>query len=102
MSELSYTPGPWHWDDCPVGGIDFSQRAPWLVTENDMPVIRGEVRVATTADARLIAAAPELLDALKNLVAETKDGLGYEYDDGEWPALDKARAAVAKASGEQQ
>ncbi len=51
------------------------------------------------ANAHLIAAAPDLLDALKEMVSSfplLRDGaLGYEED-----AHAKARAAIAKAKGE--
>jgi hypothetical protein len=45
-------------------------------------------------NARLIAAAPDLLDALKNLVAQV--------DDNAWTReeIADARAAIAKATGE--
>ena len=50
------------------------------------------------ADARLIAAAPDLLEALKEIV-DAADGAGWEQLD---PSFKKARAAIAKATGEQQ
>ena len=52
-----------------------------------------------TADARLIAAAPELLAALEDVLAE----IGAEWDDS-WSAnvYDAAVIAVAKARGEAQ
>lgn len=50
----------------------------------------------TDADGRLIAAAPDLLAALKLLVADVAD---YEAWERPCHALDKARAVIAKAEG---
>jgi hypothetical protein len=47
------------------------------------------------ANARLIAAAPDLLEALKNMC----EGFST-LKDSDFPALAKARAAIAKATGE--
>ena len=49
------------------------------------------------ANARLIAAAPELLDALTGLLAV----VNVRIDDPRTQQFDKARAAIAKAEGEQ-
>ena len=49
------------------------------------------------ADAHLIAAAPDLLEALKEIV-DAADGAGWEQLD---PSFKKARTAIAKATGEQ-
>ena len=48
------------------------------------------------ANARLIAAAPELFDALKLMLAECFD---EERDDATIHAVAQARAAIAKAEG---
>ena len=47
-------------------------------------------------NARLIAAAPELLEALQAMTTEFDSG---DVNDGEWVAIQKARAAIAKATG---
>lgn len=53
------------------------------------------------ADAALIAAAPELLAALEEVLPYVnKDGYGYEFEEGECPVCDRARAAIAKAKGD--
>lgn len=49
------------------------------------------------ADLRLIACAPALLEALKEIV-EAADGEGWNQLD---PSFKNARAAIAKATGEQ-
>ena len=53
------------------------------------------------ANARLVAAAPELLEALKTLVTEiilSDVDMGY-IDSHFMPHIEKARAAIAKATG---
>ena len=51
------------------------------------------------ANARLIAAAPELLEALEYVVDAWIDGNGSEWNQSD--AAAKARAAIAKATGEE-
>ena len=54
------------------------------------------------ANARLIAAAPELLEALINFVVLYKqDQIVIEGDDGNDPVVTKALAAIAKATGDE-
>ena len=93
-----HTPGPWR----------FTPRNNW--NEWSKPIVqRGEQggfcveglsTEAEDADARLIAAAPELLEALQIGYAETMDYIDRNKLGGEnnhWLVL--ARAAIAKATG---
>lgn len=82
----NHTPGPWQLDSefYRFGAIiapDFGQVA----------AVRGDLKLEALANARLIAAAPELLEALKGFVqrAEQLNGI----DTG---PLAQARAAIAK------
>ncbi|MHA6476158.1 hypothetical protein ACX1DW_01505 [Stutzerimonas sp. KH-1] len=110
MSE-GYTPGPWE----VVGGHVYTKlgavnragsRAhetdgwniasinPWACTnadgeDEDMPVTE------VMANAQLIAAAPDLLEALEALTANYAD-----FEQGGSKNVDKARAAIAKAKGQ--
>ncbi len=96
-----HTPGPWRHigcdvfdgDDSPIAHIDPQEEQPSQTVE---------------ANARLIAAAPELLAALKALLAPGigtyADAEGFAEllrsdDDDTKAAIDAARAALAKATG---
>lgn len=52
------------------------------------------------ANARLIAAAPDLLDQLSALLAMCERQTDFN-DDGDGAMFERARAAIAKATGEQ-
>lgn len=95
MTQFKGTPGPWEVEDngyfydinagrATVGNVCSSMS--WF--DNDEH--RGPVAMA---NARLIAAAPELLEALQDAL--------HAYDKhGEYPEWDFARAAINKATGE--
>lgn len=84
-----YTPGPW---------IAYDFAADWWVAnpEDDSgPMLRvGSDHDRREANARLIAAAPELLEALELLLREEERGTVCEID------RQTARTAIAKATGE--
>ena len=91
--ETKHTPGPWTVDDMGNGslletnhkwGIGATAKSTYRVA-----VIEG-LGEQSEADARLIAAAPELLDALRRVV---------EISDRRHDAWDAAKSAIAKALG---
>ncbi len=109
MSKNKFTPGPWWSPDGKTIKQDFRP-----LTEEGGCIIAGvmggstsgpyfiEVDDEVSANTRLIAAAPDLLEALEKLVsyddmAEDDEGnLMVHYAD----MLNYARAAIAKARGE--
>ena len=95
---IGFTPGPWG-----IGGsVIYKENQPLLVVlHNPAPLWTGNKTPRDVdylapslgeadANARLIAAAPELLDALCELVIATPN-------DG--PVVKKAQVAIAKAAG---
>ena len=102
----THTPGPWKWDEG-WGAILSCGDVQRLVC----PVWTGGNRSGMTesevardvANARLIAAAPDLLEALEDLIERAgtsmhqanSDGAEYDVDD----ELKAAYAAIAKARG---
>ena len=100
----SFTPGPWFIED---NDRSISSNAVTGIALVNMANIRygwdGPDFVTAShraANARLIAAAPELLEALKGMLEQfnyhTTTGINHEESN----AIAKARAAVAKAGGE--
>ena len=99
---MSHTPAPWEWDANPCD-YDEEQDAPWLVAPNSAQVVLlGSIKCGSEADARLIASAPELLEALNELykvVSEYEDLVCSEAPSTHRNAMDKARQTLAKAEG---
>ena len=94
--QMKHTPGPWVADaPCPasIWAGDF-QVATCKTANGDGVGMDATPWDVATANARLIAAAPDLLEALEAVIANGADsapGLG---------AYLNARAAIAKAKGE--
>ena len=83
---------------------------PWSVVRascddnGDVRYVLDGIKEAKAADARLIAAAPDLLEALKATVASwerhySKFPVDETIEDDEFGAFQSARAAIAKALG---
>ena len=89
--EKKHTPGPWSADECRSGFAVYAYKSGEAVVQTEDDEGRYGT-IANEANARLIAAAPELLDALRLVLAH--DGALTGAD---WTAI---RAAIAKAEGE--
>jgi hypothetical protein len=83
-----YTPGPWKQGSTHPENVNAGSA---LVCTT---LSRGRFNDEQKANARLISAAPELLDALKDALCAL-ECCGKDY-----PAASKARTAIAKAIGE--
>lgn len=88
-SQPSWTPGPWRYDaeDRVIYGGP--------VREDIAQLLNRHLERTHAANARLIAAAPDLYEACRALVAA---GAGEAWDDDD-PDLIQGRAALAKATG---
>ncbi len=103
--EAKHTPGPWrHYtrpqpNGCPIVGTENGLMVAMMAHTVNQPEQADEA----IANARVVSTAPELLDALKGMVAmycdlvESGDA-GY-WDPEDTPEVKAARAAIAKAEG---
>ena len=87
--------------------------APWEVCDDDLNVFAPETDTSITnvghftapdslegeANARLIAAAPDLLEALRALCGQMLDRVAFDALPGDVEALDRAYTLIAKAEG---
>ncbi len=110
MSETKWTPGPWKWETdgegvarlrqvgrmgtCP----DFDGLDP-IVDDGSAGGEYGQTIEPNTPNARLIAAAPELYEALEEFERVAESVLDPERAKLDGPLI-KARAVLAKARGE--
>lgn len=85
-----YTPGPWE-------AIDDGENSPYVIEVNRDSYDSAEVarEIPTMEDARLIAAAPELLDAAQAMFIALDGCDDFRYED----AKRELKAAIAKAIG---
>jgi hypothetical protein len=88
MSKHAHTPGPWDYYDMAAYGIAICKGGIGGQNVGHAHMYVGLTAEETTANARLMAAAPELLEALRAL---------YSAETVETRAA--ARAAIAKAEG---
>lgn len=97
-----HTPGPWKTGDFAQYRDDEDHRAIYqggrlLALVAHMPGTYVEEQVAT---ARLIAAAPELLEALRKTLRVANRRITANNHDAEWEeTIEQAEAVIAKAEG---
>lgn len=97
---VKYTPGPWvaagFWVEHPDENVpDICTCDPRDIDRSSLLRSHSEIK----ANARLIAAAPDMLEALQSLVRAVEQftsavALG-------WPELEQAKAVITQATGEQ-
>jgi hypothetical protein len=95
----NHTPGPW-WIDWNVSRLDiFSSDAATLVATLRRSALSEGIDETARANARLIAAAPDLLEVLEELLSMCQRQENFT-DDGDGCMFDRASAAIAKARRE--
>ncbi len=98
---MQHTPGPWKCVGTLGPQSNPSIRGPEVIEDTRgqrLANIAGLWKTPQSeANGRLMAAAPDLLDALNTMLTH----MGMDEDEWNKPTFDKARAAIAKATGEQ-
>ena len=104
---VKHTPGPWMFDHAPRVGAADGCEIRTVAEVQHTPKFRGPCFIGTAntlVNARLMAAAPDLLAALKTLADEqcATEYHGEEAHDDRCPtcaAIARARAVIAAAEG---
>lgn len=89
MTKPKHTPGPWRVtlpDECIVTNDDGHEVADCSMWYEDLPAV-------CAANARLIAAAPDMLAALKAIIDADERGQGVRFAE----AMEAAERAIGKA-----
>lgn len=95
--DTKHTPGPWHVTgkhaECEVRyvGVDTSDRH-----SQQIATLYGFGGEQQEANARLIAAAPELLEAIQEIELVATEDTSVLPESPTWKAIEKARLALAK------
>ncbi len=89
-----FTPGPWRVVGCTVQAGTVEDRNHVVTARCDEIEEYEDFQGEGPANARLIAAAPELLAALEDLIAPYNASEEYQAK------IDRARAVIKKAKGE--
>jgi hypothetical protein len=100
--KTSFTPGPWKATKDRHGAwqIDAANGSAWIAKTVPMrSLTTGMAELDTEDDARLIAAAPDLLEALQNLLIRFQRRRPGVWGESTEPVI-AARAAIRKATGE--
>jgi len=92
-TKATHTPGPWRKGDHPFDIVAGEYTVVATVASDRQGLNRG--REVSEANARLIAAAPELLQALRGLIGLHDDPTPYDSA----TTISVARVAIAKAEG---
>ncbi|WP_157952786.1 hypothetical protein [Agrobacterium pusense] len=96
-AEVKHTPGPWELVSLSGYGSPFSIRMPYLSNNKDAPPTHyGVQSIRRREDAHLIAAAPDLLEALIDCVGRFTEAFPAAEN---YEPIQKARAAIARAEG---
>ena len=102
-----HTPGPWNVERCTDEWFRETNHGERIVSVNKATYFVAAVEgygEESVANARLIAAAPDLLAALQNIMQDASEGgrKGRALDLLPRSSIEAARAAIAKATEEKQ
>jgi hypothetical protein len=99
---MTYTKAPWHICEVTGRGLKLIRdENGYCVAEAVKPANSGAAYIDADANAALIAAAPDMLEALKGLACEADADMPEAYRSESFiEALDRAFIAIAKARGE--
>ena len=92
---MSYTPGPWELSGCSDGEMHELWNPDETTVIGNILILDGMERAECDANARLIAAATELVEALKKMLHAYAPTEGRQLN-----ASEKAREALRKAGVE--
>jgi hypothetical protein len=103
MAETKWTPGPW--SIVPAGEDEWGEVNVFdrvLVAAHRHVSVEGRTDVEANANARLIAAAPDLYAALEGALVLAEKWADYAEGGPKTRAIIRARAALARARGEKE